>query len=200
MVYGTCSCSSHVDYNATITRRPHAIGWSTHYFKGTRGVIQKSSWEVEELIKIVKVRLWLRCHVHHLLPKMTPEQMICHGLMDPVPMFVKGEGHAAKKQTSKRWRLIWNVSQVDTSIEICNNKTFDKSLILAYQEGALNTAAIGIGHHDQGIARVGETIEMLKSLGKDRCFSSDASGWDLSVSSNTAWAMNTGAFITRPLR
>ena len=178
----------------------NAIGWSTHYFGGKRGNIQKDEDAIARLIMLVKTRLWLRLHYHNSLHTMSPTELVDKGLIDPVPLFVKGEGHPLKKQLTKRWRLIWNVSQLDISIEMFICKTFNKTSIVGYQTDAYNTSAIGCGHHDDGLQRFGRTFEMLKSLNsraRDKfpdlgiqgnvCYSSDASGWDLSVSAYSAW-------------
>ena len=83
-----------------------------------------------------------------MIASMTGGQMADLGLM-----FIKGESHPEKKVAPQRWHLIWNVSQIDTSIEMLINRSFDKALI---------SPAIGIGHRDSGIQRVGDSIEMLK--------------------------------------
>lgn len=101
--------------------------------------IQKDENKVKELIHIVKVRLWLRVFYHHELHTKSPRELVDLGLMDPVPLFVKNEGHGEKKQKTKRWRLIWNASQIDTSIEMYLHQSFNKTLIASYQDGSLNT-------------------------------------------------------------
>ena len=94
--------------------------WSSHHFPGKRGNIQTDP---------VKVRLWLRLHYHNKLHTFSPLEMINHGLLDPIPLFVKPEGHGPKKQLFKRWRLIWNISQADISIEMFLTKSVNKSMI-----------------------------------------------------------------------
>ena len=171
------------------TLEDKAIGWSFHRFRGKGGVIQTDPEKIEEVAE------GFLLHEFH---QKTPDEMVDLGLMDPVPLFVKNDGHPAKKQEIKRWRLIWNVSQIDTSIEMYLRTTLNTKTVTAYQDGLLNTIAIGCGHHDVGIKTTSETTDMVKEFNKleqgggngspDSAvhFLSDASGWDLSVTSYTA--------------
>ena len=60
-----------------------------------------------------------------LLHLLNPMTIVRRHLMDPVPIFVKAEGHDEGKVTSKRWRLIWNVSEPDRLINCLLHQEHD---------------------------------------------------------------------------
>ena len=112
---------------------------------------------------------------------MNPLMMIRRHLMDPVALFVKAEGHDEDKITSKRWRLIWNVSEPDRLIDCLHHQEQDHMDVLFHQSeaGAASPLATGVGHNDEGLERTHRDLQYLldqSSSGEIHCF--DASGWD----------------------
>ncbi|CAE7190197.1 Carns1, partial [Symbiodinium sp. KB8] len=125
-----------------------AIGWSTQYFPGKRGNIQKDSKKTAELIIMCKVRLALRaCYAHririHLLRN--PTQRVKAGLQDIACLCPEREGHSVSKANDKRWRLIWNVSEVDRLLDayIHGDQTHLDVLTHQGENGDLGSLAVG---------------------------------------------------------
>jgi len=157
-----------------------SAGWSARYKPGTKGVWARTQEDRNQLLYLVQMRIALRVaegdNIHHL----PAEEMIRLGLNDPKEMFTKLEAHDGKKAKSKRWRLIWVVSMVDSVCQDVLHRAQNKADILAYTTGALDVQAVGLGHHDEGIKRIGEVFDRMTG-GDEWIHCSDASGWDMSV-------------------
>ena len=169
-----------------------AIGYSAFKFPGTRGNIQRSESKIQEMIEITKVRLALRLAYAERLHDLNPWDFVKEGLIDPVVVFVKEEGHAGDKLQSQRWRLIWNVGEPDRPLTAWSHSDQDHADVFTFQDEAFGVAtslAVGTGHDDNSLKRTFRDIEEIKKRSPGgSVFCSDASGWDFSVSASTFWA------------
>jgi hypothetical protein len=142
----------------------------------------------DELTLIVYQRLMLRFIYRSKIPTMTSGELFEVGLCDPKDLFIKDEPHDSKKRATERWRLIWNTSTVDAAVQSLLHGGQNKRDIKDYQDeelvrppnNGLFIPGIGVGHHDEGIARTGKLIDEVFP-GPGLVSSADASGWDLSV-------------------
>jgi len=157
-----------------------STGWSSHFLSG-----QKNAWQtpdgVAKLTYLVKCRLLLRLlWGKDGMNDMTPVEMLKFGLSDPLCAFLKAEPHPPKKVENNRWRVIWSSSIVDAMCCAMTHRHQDKVEISAYQSGHVQTYhTLGMGHHDEGIERVGQDIERIQAHGLIQ--DEDASAWDFSV-------------------
>ena len=133
---------------------------------------------------------------------MSPMESVQEGLRDPALAFVKGESHPPRKLQTKTWRLIWCLSEVDRILDASVFTDMDKSDTLAYQCGPRATngkveydcerpmeLAVGVGHDDHNLQRTFfELQSMLERSADHKIRCSDATGWDMSVSSTSFWA------------
>lgn len=161
-----------------------SAGWTRRYRNHT-----KKGWVKKHAVQLCQLgfgRLLARASCLDSLPSMTPEEMVHLGLRDPVELFVKEEGHTEKKVRTETWRLICNISLGDCMVQAYLNHGMNKQQIRDYQSGAVVSHTCGMGHHDEGIQRLGSHIENLFPNG--RVVSTDASGWDMSVSRDAIMA------------
>ena len=174
------------------TAEDKAVGYTAFYIPGTRANIQKDPERVDKIVRIAKIRLALRVANAHRLHRMNPWDMVVEGLVDPVLLFIKEEGHGVAKAAENRWRLIWNVSEPDRLLVCWLHSDQDHADVFTFPSddiGVASSMATGVGHDDESLKRTYRDLEeMLKRSedGKLRC--SDASGWDFSVSASTFWA------------
>jgi len=170
-----------------------SAGWSARVRAGTKGVWSRTAHDRSVLAYCVMVRLALRIAEGENIHWLKAEDMIRLGLKDPTEIFTKTEAHDEKKVKDERWRLIWVISMIDSVCQDVMHRHQNKADIHAYASGQLNSQAVGLGHHDQGIKRIGEMLNDLSIkyphapcntnfVGYDEFHTSDASGWDLSVS------------------
>jgi hypothetical protein len=155
-------------------------GWSSRVIPGTKEIWSAGSnrARIEEW-----VRARLMIHIvlgSRLIGRMSPYLLVKSGCKDPEEMFIKMEVHRPKKQASLRWRLIWNPSLLDTLVLYTLHVRTNKKSLEQYETGRMTHQVLGMGHHDEGIARLGEIIEGLYQTGKP-VTTSDASAWDFSV-------------------
>ena len=159
-------------------------GWTRRYRN-----LSKRNYVAKHAVQLAQLgfgRLLARASMLDSLPSMTPEEMVYLGLRDPVELFVKEEPHNEKKKTTETWRLICNISLADCVAQAYLGDGLNKQQIRDYQTGFLVSHTCGMGHHDEGIQRLGEHIEKLFPNG--RVVSTDASGWDMSVSRDAIMA------------
>ena len=182
-----------------------SIGWTGLLYPGTRKNIQDDVNKRCAVIDLVKFRMALRFSVANSLHSYSPTDMVRIGLRDPCVAFVKGEGHPPRKKQTKTWRVIWVLSEVDRLIDTATYTEQDKMDIAHFQTGpraqdgqvqepgeSVYPCATGVGHDDQNLQRTYFELETLLAKGGGHVHSSDATGWDLSVSSTTFWsAMET---------
>ncbi|APG75716.1 hypothetical protein 1 [Beihai sobemo-like virus 6] len=169
-----------------------SAGWSSRVRAGTKGVWSRNEDARCVLTYCVMARLALRIAEGDNIHWLKAEDMVSLGLKDPVEIFTKTEAHDEKKVKDERWRLIWVVSMIDSVCQDIAHRHQNKTDIYAYAAGKLNCQAVGLGHHDNGVKRIGEMLEEISKkyprwgtagqVAYDDFQSSDASGWDLSVS------------------
>jgi len=154
-----------------------SAGWSSRYLPGTKG-----SWrEQPELTKyLVMCRLALRIAEGENLHKIGAEDMVRYGFRDPEDVAVKDEGNGARKRQTGRWRMIWITSIIDSICQDVMHHDQNKADINAYSTGGLAHQAVGLGHDDGGIQKIGRLLEQL-SRGTESIHSSDIEAWDFSV-------------------
>lgn len=167
-------------------------GWSSHFVGGGKAGYQANPALTYHL---TLQRLALICAYSATeLALMTPEEMMLKGLSDPRVMFIKNEPHNDKKKLSKKWRLIWNLSLIDSVVQSLCHQIQNKADIALYQAGPgarasyynATPSGVGIGHADEGIDLFGSYID---AMGADFVTSSDVSGWDISYT-RRMWFMD----------
>ena len=107
------------------------------------------------------------------LEKMTPEELVDAGLMDPVRIFVKSEPHKKKKLVEGRVRLIHSVSIVDKLIEMVLIRHLTKLEISNWYK-IPSKPGIGFTESDNSVV-YDDVIHSLPMSG------SDVEGWDWNV-------------------
>ena len=155
-------------------------GWSSRVVPGT-----KEAWSAGS--NRARIEEWIRARmlIHtvlgpNMIGRMSPYLLVKSGCKDPEELFIKMEVHKPKKQASLRWRLIWNPSLLDTLVLYTLHVRTNKKSLEAFEAGRMTHQVLGMGHHDEGIDRLGEIIDELYKTGKP-VTTSDASGWDFSV-------------------
>jgi hypothetical protein len=159
-----------------------SAGWSARYRPGAKGAWSTSDEGRNLLAYFAGCRLALRFAEGANIAYLSAADLVQYGMKDPMEVFTKLEAHDAKKAASKRWRLIWISSIVDAVCQDIMHRDQNKSDIFAYASGEMDVQAVGIGHHDDGIARIGQAFDRLTAGGRRHMRGTDASGWDLSVS------------------
>jgi hypothetical protein len=155
-----------------------SAGWSANYLAGTKAVWKETGRD--RLYYLAKCRIALRFACEAELPTMSPARMVELGLKDPAIGTIKYEAHSASKQADKRWRIIWVASMLDSTVQgICHARQ-NKANIASYQSGQQERVLVGLGHHDEGIERLGDVITRI-GLVNGLIWDQDARGWDLSV-------------------
>lgn len=167
-------------------------GWTRRYRN-----LNKKTYVAKHAVALAQLgfgRLLARASMLDSLSSMTPEEMVHYGLRDPVELFVKEECHNQKKTSTSTWRLICNISLADCLVQAYLGNGLNKQQIRDYQTGRVVSHTCGMGHHDEGIDRLGSHIENLFPNG--RVVSTDASGWDMSVSRDAIMADATRRCLT----
>lgn len=157
-------------------------GWTQKFQAGS-----KQKWAEDpdlraQLRLLVSCRIILRACAGPEVQTYTPEQMVQYGLADPKEVFIKGEAHGPAKVKSKRWRLIWVASLIDTVVQGLFSYNQNKRDITDYKENALKkptTHGLGAGHDDNGIEWLMQVIAQVAGDGK--VSTEDAQGWDMCV-------------------
>lgn len=140
----------------------------------------------EQLIDIVLLRIKKISEYSGLkISKMSRENLVRVGLMDPVRVFVKDEPHQKTKLAEKRVRLIHSVSLVDKLIEMVLVRHITKNEIRNWKT---IPSKPGIGFDDESYQAMVSTIRSM-----NKPCDSDAKGWDMSVKE---WMMRDEALIT----
>lgn len=154
-----------------------SAGWSSRYLPGTKG-----AWrEQPDLVKyLVMCRIALRIAEGDNLHYLGAEDMVSIGLRDPEEVAIKDEGNGESKRKAGRWRMIWITSIIDSICQEIMHHDQNKADIQAYSDGKLSHQAVGLGHDDDGIQKIGRLLEQL-SGGVDDINSSDIEAWDYSV-------------------
>lgn len=104
------------------------------------------------------------------------EQLLRHGICDPVKVFIKDEPHKLKKIESGKLRLISSVSLVDQikTRLLCNMQNTKE-----INNWETCPSKPGLGLHDEGLSVIAETARRFLKEGP--VAETDVSGWDWSV-------------------
>lgn len=109
-----------------------------------------------------------------------------YGISDPKELHVKNEVLSPGKIKEGRYRLIWGCSLIDIVVQTLLHKADNSAHIESYQLGHMIHAALGLGHHDEGIQTL---IDAARQQGLDRnVITSDASAYDFSILGRLVWA------------
>jgi hypothetical protein len=136
---------------------------------------------------------------HELLQTATPLSQFQAGLVFPDDLFSKNEIHKLKKYKSGKLRVIWNCSVSNDVLIRLFHHVQNKLEIQLYQNGLTHSeyfptfgSACGCGHDDNGIADMCKAMKNMLALREDdgspsdyrlnNGVSTDANGWDMSVS------------------
>jgi hypothetical protein len=98
-----------------------------------------------------------------------------NGLVDPVRMFIKNEGHPKRKVESKTWRLISSVSLVDALVESVLSRELNKAEIKTWWK---IPSKPGMGDTDSDRTMLLGTLSAVPSKG---WAAADVTGFDWSV-------------------
>lgn len=129
------------------TKMTATPGYPLIYSYATNKSLQ-DEWPL--VIEVVVSRMKLLAT--HDLSQMTPREIVELRMADPARLFIKGEPHGLRKQTSKRWRLISALSIIDQLI--------DK--VLHYNQ---NKTEIGLWKHIPSCCGMGmDTKEDIDSI------------------------------------
>jgi hypothetical protein len=160
-----------------------STGASSYYHPGPKSTWQQSTELRTKLWEFTVCRLAQRMALYSSLPTLSPMEMIESGLKDPEVAVVKDEAHKEKKILSEAWRIIWVGSLLDLMCQNLVHHHQNKQDIKDYQSGSLNVQAVGLGHHDDGIKRVGEMLDAMQDdpSSPKQIVDQDAEGWDWSV-------------------
>uniref|UniRef100_A0AAD2KQ57 P1-P2 fusion protein n=1 Tax=Kalanchoe marnieriana polerovirus TaxID=2885086 RepID=A0AAD2KQ57_9VIRU len=119
--------------------------------------------------------------------EMTPEELVTHGLCDPIRLFVKGEPHKQSKLDEGRYRLIMSVSLVDQLVARVLFQNQNKREIALWR-AIPSKPGFGLSTDEQvrefveSLARqVGTTSEDVILNWKNYLTPTDCSGFDWSV-------------------
>lgn len=107
---------------------------------------------------------------------MTAQQLVEHGLCDPVRVFVKNEPHPKSKIAQNRFRIISSVSIVDYCIESWLSDAQNQEEISVWDS---IPAKPGMGLDDMSLRTLFD--EAAPHILAGRCMSTDMTGWDFSV-------------------
>jgi ribA/ribD-fused uncharacterized protein len=171
-----------------------SAGYSAFCRPGTKAVWQNEEG-AEILSYLVRCRLLLRASVgREVMALLDPKQMFDFGLGDPKQCFVKWEPVSGQKMAEGRWRIIWCASIVDVVTSSLTCKKQNRADILQYQlgpyvdeltgESAGLMQAVGMGHHEKGVERLGIELTRLVAEAEARgltLFSADSRSFDTTV-------------------
>jgi len=109
--------------------------------------------------------------------KMTPEELIQHGICDPVKVFIKKEPHSDRKITTGQLRIISSVSLLD---QICERLTSSLQNKAEIEQWTSCPSAPGMGLNDEGLRIIFNVAKGMTVNGGTLC-ETDVSGWDWSM-------------------
>ena len=80
-------------------------------------------------------------------------------------LFVKDEGHNGAKISTGRWRLIWNISELDRLCDAWAHSDQDHYDVAFCQceKGQITPLATGVGHDDRSIENSFRDLKWLKT-------------------------------------
>jgi len=168
------------DYLASMDGTKSA-GFSSRHRPGTKSVWAATREARDELVYLVMCRLALRTGIAESIGFLSAADIVRFGLKDLETPHLKDEAHDPEKAKAERWRIIWGASIVDACTMEVTHHEQNKRDIADFQRGDLSCSAVGMGHDDKGVSRLGSVFDNMSGAGKKPLGFSDASGWDLSV-------------------
>lgn len=130
------------------------------------------SGHTEFVIQCVLDRLFKMCSFD-FSQNYTPIDLIKHGYIDAMKLFIKLEPHKINKLNENRERLIFSMSLIDNIINILLANNQNKMEIMFY----LSTPSqAGLSLTDEGVTRFLSTIPDLEEL-----LETDIAGWDFTL-------------------
>lgn len=132
---------------------------------------------------IERIALLLRCDNAE---EMSPLDLIKHGLMDPVKVFVKNEPHLKTKVSEQRFRLICSVSIVSNTIARMMYSVQNNMEIAQWDNGKIPSMSGFGASKDSHVAYLGALWSIQGKLAQ-----TDMSGWDWSVQE---WQLQADAY------
>jgi len=157
-------------------------GWTKEYKAGPKRAILEDPEQLQAVYNITLLRLgMIVCCGYRMVASMSPMEIVERGLGDPSVVSVKAEAHADAKAQRKAWRLIWAQSLVDSFVRLTTSYYGNKQDMICYKNGSINSLMGGLGHHDDGIKRIGTVIDWLAGDANDKVRDRDTAGWDLGV-------------------
>jgi len=151
----------------------------------------KKQWAKEDPVQVVdfaltRIILTAAAAYDEGITGLRAKELCEYGISDPKELHVKNEVHSPGKIKEGRYRLIWGCSLIDIVVQILLHKSDNSAHIEAYQLGHMIHAALGLGHHDEGIQTL---VEAARAQGLDRnVVTSDAAAYDFSVPGRLIWA------------
>lgn len=177
--------ASAVDAYLNTVEPQSSSGWTAHAYPGNKGVWKLSNDDgltnkCDLLLYLAQCRIALLFAAAPFIDCLSPIDMIRLGLRDPVVPFVKPEGLKEEKILEERYRLIWNISIVDNVIHFWAYNNSNKADLARYIAGEHPPHSMGMGHHDDGIQKLGAAFDRLLAI-DGTLVASDAKAFDLSV-------------------
>jgi hypothetical protein len=157
-------------------------GWNSRYKP-----LDKKAWAASndkvtslEFRVMVAIRLLLRAAAGSRMGTMTDVDMRRLFLSDPKEGFVKQEDHGPSKSKSKRWRIIWNASLVDSVVQALGSYNACKTDIKDFQEpDTVTLHGLGTGHDKRGVEHMVRKVR--QGVGKRKIKGADAQGFDMGI-------------------
>jgi len=136
-------------------------GFSAHYKDGP-----KEPWMTPEgkpvLLAIAMYRIMMMIALGpRVVGQMSPEECVVYGISCPKTVFGKDELVKIAKDDKGLVRMIWPSSIIQNFVLALLTQKWNKACISAYQEGICQCLFTGIGHHDEGLALLSETVEKI---------------------------------------
>lgn len=171
------------------SNKDSSAAWTGRFFGTTK---KELIWDLHniDLVALVRQRLIYLSLVDPEWLRLQSPAWLCEvGIADPKQAFTKAEPHKDSKARLQRWRIIWQPSMADGLVirvllkDMCDQFVDTYSTVVSADWPMAN----GLGHHDEGHARMHERIrQMLKgSPGlpvHPTLIETDISAFDVSVS------------------
>ncbi|QJZ28419.1 hypothetical protein 2 [Kummerowia striatad enamovirus] len=145
-----------------------------------------------EMMPVVTALVWIRLEkLSKLGPvelaKLSPEDCVRQGLVDPVRVFVKGEPHKRAKLRDKRYRLIMSVSLVDQLVARMLFRSQNRKELALFR-AIPSQPGMGLSTDEQVqdfVARLGHKVRLpvdeVCNRWREFILPTDCSGFDWSV-------------------
>lgn len=143
--------------------------------KDNRTILSGPGRDFIRTVLLTRFRLLLQTPLSYLA-SLTAEQLVEGGFCDPVKVFVKNEPHKVQKLRDGRYRIISNVSLVDSLLE---RVLFRKQNQLEIARWQTCPSKPGMGLHDEGLQALYDLF--VDAQARFPLAESDVSGWDWNV-------------------